>query len=266
MNTISIPEKQFIVSHANEYPDQEVCGLILNNNEYLRIDNLAKDPTKDFLMPDFILPKYNGRIKAIYHSHWDESTASLLSRFDIINSRKQQIPYILYHTAFQEWDLWSPNGLHPWPLCNTEADPKKLSYYLRWPWKWGRADCLTLLRSYYKGMLDHDIEDFERVESVEEFDKQLHAETWNQYEENLGNQDLSKVCSGDASSFRFELHDIILMRIKHRVPHHVGIVAEIGNNIQIIHHLDEGRLSEKIPYSIGKMRLTSSVWRRSNNV
>ena len=184
-----------------------------------------------------------------------------MSPNDIINSRAVGLPYILYHTDFDQWDLFDPKGIHPYPLSQKKFNEKSLDFYTGWPWYWGRSDCLTILRSYYRGVLGHHIQDFQRTPTEEEFATRLKTETWNDYEENLGDQGVVKVAEGRIpNDFAFKLHDIVLMRLQGRVPHHVGIIVKI-EPLQILHHLERGRLSEVVPYGAARIRQTASVWR-----
>ena len=270
MNIIPINVKQAIASHARCNINEEVCGLILKTDAIVPIENILpvgdvndlESITKhnDFRMPDDIIPTMGDKIQAIYHSHWREESPAMLTSADIIQSRAVQIPYIVYHVGFDKWDLWDSNGLHPWPLSKKRSDPKRLEFYTGWPWEWARADCLTLLRSYYKGMLNHDIADFQRTATEHEFQQRLRDGSWNDYEENLGDQGIIKVFDGEPNRFKFQLHDIVLMRLQGANPHHVGIVVDL-QPLKILHHLESGRLSEVVLYGKGRIRQTASVWR-----
>ncbi|MEO1182407.1 MAG: hypothetical protein AAFX51_16510, partial [Cyanobacteria bacterium J06636_28] len=243
---------------------------VLNDDRVLIVENVlpvgdiedteSRTKQNDFQMPDDTLPAMTEKIQAIYHTHWRESSPALLTNTDIRAARAVGIPYVLCHVEFDQWDLWDPNGLHPWPLFKKHDDPKRLEFYTGWPWKWARADCLTLLRSYYQGMLGHTIKDFQRTATEEEFQERLRAGTWNDYDDNLGDQGLVKVWEGETNNFPFKLHDIVLMRLQGKMPHHVGIIVQL-DPLQILHHLEAGRLSEIVPYGRARMRQTCSVWR-----
>ena len=126
MNTIPVHIKQAIATHAQKHPTEEVCGLVLKDGTVLPIENILpegdindieeKTRHNDFQMPDGTLPVMAEKIQAVYHSHWRESSAALLSDIDLRVSRAVSIPYILYHTTFDQWDLFDPNGIHPWTL------------------------------------------------------------------------------------------------------------------------------------------------------
>ena len=261
---LSVGLKQKIAEHAQLSPEQEVCGVIVEDDygyQTIPLPNEHSTPATDFQLPIDTLPKYGDRLRAIYHSHWEESSPALLTPADIINARATGVASIVYHTTFDQWDLFDPNGLHPWPLKQQHLDPKRLGFYQGWPWEWGRSDCLTLFRAYYQGMLGITIQDFQRVESEEKFLELLDSAQWNQYDEELPAQGLQKVYEGSPpETFEFKQHDVILMQLQGRKPHHVGILVD-AQGMQILHHLQAGRLSEVVPYGKGRIRQTHSVWR-----
>lgn len=258
---LSAEIKQRIAEHARLLPEQEVCGVVLDTGLVIPLPNDHPTPETDFQLPFDTLPKYRERIKFVYHSHWEESSPALLTPADIINARATGVASVVYHTAFDQWDLFDPKGLHPWPLKQKHFDPKRLEFYLGWPWEWGRSDCLTVFRAYYEGMLGNYIQDFQRVETEEQFLKLLNEAQWNQYDEELGNQGLHKIYEGSPpKTFEFKRHDVILMQLQGRCPHHVGILVDV-NRMQLLHHLQAGRLSEVVPYGRGRIRQTRSVWR-----
>ena len=261
---LSIKVKQEIAEHARTLPSQEVCGVVLNGEIVISLPNEHPTPETDFQLPSNTLPKYSGQLLCIYHSHWEESSPALLTPADVINARATGVASVVYHTTFDQWDLFDPNGLHPWPLKRQYLDPKQLKFYQGWPWEWGRSDCLTLFRDYYQGMLGIFIQDFQRVESEEKFLELLDTGQWNQYDEELPAQGLHKIYEGSPpETFEFKQHDVILMQLQGQRPHHVGILVDVGK-MQLLHHLQAGRRSEVVPYGKGRIRQTHSVWRHEN--
>lgn len=256
--------KQRIAAEARRKPEEEVCGVVLVDGTVMPLPNEHSNPKTDFQLPANTLPKYGEHLAAIFHSHWEESSPALLTSADVVNARTTNVPSIVYHITFDQWDLFDPKGLHPWPLKQKHTDPKQLKFYLGWPWEWGRSDCLTLFRSYYQGMLAIAIQDFQRVESEDKFLELLKAGQWNQYDEELPAQGLHKIYEGSPpETFEFKNHDVILMQLQGRRPHHVGILVD-AQKAQLLHHLQAGRLSETVPYGRGRIRQTHSVWRHEN--
>jgi cell wall-associated NlpC family hydrolase len=245
--------------------DEEVCGVVLSDGQVVSLANEHATPATDFQLPVDTLPKYGDELKYIFHSHWENSSPALLTPADIINARATGVASVVYHRGFDQWDLFDPNGLYPWPLRQRERDPKKLKFYVGWPWEWGRSDCLSVFRSYYKGRLGVEIQDFQRVGTEEEFLALLNEAKWNQYDEELGNQGMRKVCEGKPDGFRFKLHDVILMQLQGRRPHHVGIIVDVDKML-MLHHLQQGSLSGTVTYGGGRLRQTHSVWRHESQM
>ena len=123
---LSIKVKQEIAEHARTLPSQEVCGVVLNGEIVISLPNEHPTPETDFQLPSNTLPKYSGQLLCIYHSHWEESSPALLTPADVINARATGVASVVYHTTFDQWDLFDPNGLHPWPLNRQYLDPKQL--------------------------------------------------------------------------------------------------------------------------------------------
>ncbi|MEM8610389.1 MAG: Mov34/MPN/PAD-1 family protein [Cyanobacteria bacterium P01_H01_bin.105] len=147
-NLLSVEIKQKIAEHARLNPEREICGVVVMDEiddsvQVIPLPNTHPTPETDFRLPANTIPKYGDRLQAIYHSHWEESSPALLTPADVINARATGVASIVYHTTFDQWDLFDPNGLHPWPLKQKHLAPKQLKFYLGWPWEWGRSDCLT---------------------------------------------------------------------------------------------------------------------------
>lgn len=264
MTVLTPTTKQRIAAEARLKPKEEVCGVILTDGTVMPLPNEHPTPETDFQLPANAIPKYGEYLAAVFHSHWEESSPALLTPADVVNARATGVTSIVYHTTFDQWDLFDPNGLHPWPLKQKHMDPKQLKFYLGWPWEWGRSDCLTLFRAYYQGMLGITIQDFQRVESEAKFLELLDSGQWNQYEEELPAQGMHKIYEGSPpETFEFRQHDVILMQLQGRRPHHVGILTDV-EKMHLIHHLQAGRLSETVIYGKGRIRQTSSVWRHEN--
>jgi len=164
--------KQQIIAHANQFPEEEVIGLVLKSGEVIPSKNIIETTELEVegellnkktgaLIDDELLNDYEFEIAAIYHSHWSDYDPALLSPVDIHQSRVHNIPFILYHSAFKQWDYFDPSYPHPFPL-KEKGDPKSLEYYLNWPFIFGRSDCSSLFISYFKNIYDHIIPDHPR--------------------------------------------------------------------------------------------------------
>lgn len=257
---LSLSTKQEIAKHAHELPNQEVCGLILKDGSVVRSPNKLPDksdvpdsaPNKqdNFAIDPDVWIRNAAMVDGIYHSHCSESHPAYLSSEDIRNSRDRKIAYALYHTQFDQWDLFDPRGLHPYPLkADRRYTPKDIEYYLRWPFEWGRSDCLTVFRSYYQGMLGIEIDDFDR-----EDDRKFLKQGWNRYIDNFPSQGFRQVTGEPLKN------DVILMKIHGRNPHHVGVLVD-DHFMSFLHLLEPGTLSRRDIYGGEWMDKKHSVWR-----
>lgn len=228
--------KRQIIEIANNSPDIEVCGIIVEKDTVVKCRNSAQNPQVNFVIEP---QEIEGLIPTgIYHSHCLDTQPAILSPADIANSKASKIPYILYHTIFQIWDYYDPAGIHPYPITPSLYLPKELGYYLGWRFEYNRSDCYTLIRSYYRGMLNIHIPDFPRGDIEETTDP-----SWDMFTANF-----------EKAGFRIlnrneplEKNDVILMCIAGERTHHAAILLD-PNTGKALHNLGEGRVSELFMY------------------
>jgi cell wall-associated NlpC family hydrolase len=260
--------KAAIASHANDFPEQEVCGVVLRSGAVIPSENLAEDVTTGFILDDrcsdLIFRDSGGAesVVAVYHSHCLEEQPrtmvfsglddrSVWTYGDIAHSQRSKLPYILFHTIEQSWDYYDPDGIHPFPLIQKE-DPQDISFYLGWQWMWGRADCYTLMRAYYGNVVGIELPEVERSPDPEEY----LSKEWNKFQEGL----LVNGFVGLEKTTRLQLHDVVLMRIRGEQWHHVGIISDSQRH-HLIHHLGEPRLSERVVYGGVWVEATHQIYR-----
>lgn len=236
-----------IASHAEFFSEEEVCGFVIKRDsgevEAIESENTSADRRSSFKINRKLFDKESesGQILALYHSHWADWSAADLSVEDIRQSKKSGIPYLLYHPIEKAWDYYDPHSLDPFPLVENicEASPTSLDFYLGWRWVWARADCYTLLRHYYRGLLGIDLPDFDRAPDPE---AQLSG-TWTRFSETIPTIGFTPLEASES----LRDHDLLLMRMQGDIVHHCGIIT----NAQIpefIHHLAYPRVSEKRTY------------------
>lgn len=236
---ISAYIKEHIIEHAKEFPEQEVCGVIVEDVPY-RCTNAAENKHEAFVIePDELdlIVGYND-IQGVYHTHWKTEQSEYLSPPDICNAKSSKIKYILHHSAFESWDLFDPANLaNPFPLF-IDGSPKEVNYYLKWPFVYNRTDCFSLLRAYYKGMLDISLPDFPRGFSLQE----TTSSSWNLIEENFQKANFRKLEFGELH----QKNDVVVMSLNNIQPHHVSII--IDDNNTGLHNLGGERTSELFVY------------------
>ena len=232
--------KQKIIAHSSYQPEMEICGLICENDEVVPCPNVARNPQEQFeISTDYFLEiNAANRVKAVYHSHWQDTDESWLSEADIANSKALKLPYILYHSTFGEWDFYDPNNLYPYPLIPNPHKPKQLEFYLGWLFQYNRSDCYTLFRSFYKGMLDIELPDYPRGD-IEE----TTSPNWDMFAENFKECGFRKLNPDEP----LQINDVLLMNIVGDRTHHAAILLDPKTG-KALHNLGERRLSELFMY------------------
>ena len=227
-----------IIEQAIATPDVEICGVVLNNGEIVQMNNCANEPKDEFLIDEDEFDLVADSAVAIYHSHCLDSQPAILSHKDIANSKARKMPYALYHTLFGEWDYYNPSDIYPYPLISNPWLPKELPFYLGWKFDYGRSDCYTLVRSYYKGMLGVDLPDFPRNAVGE-----TTSPEWDMFVGNFERAGFRKLDADEP----LRTNDVILMCISGTQTHHSAILLDPKNG-KALHNLGEGRMSELFMY------------------
>ena len=239
MFTLTTQIKQQIITHSQYLPSLEVCGFICENDA-VPCPNIADTPQESFEISTDYFEEINAitPVLAIYHSHWQDSQPALLSPADISNSKASKIPYLLYHTAFGQWDYYDPNDIYPYPLTPNLHSLLELEYYLGWKFEYNRSDCYTLVRSYYKGMMDLELPDFPRGD-IEE----TTSPDWDMFRFNFEKVGFRQLETDEP----LQANDVVLMCIAGDRTHHAAILLDPTNG-KALHNLGEGRLSEIFMY------------------
>ena len=247
-----VPTHEQIKSHCLQQPEEESIGFVIDNQSVYEARNAAEDKTTEALLDpdDFILAEQQGEITALYHSHCLDSQPAELSDLDVEAAKNHDIPVIVYHTKFDQWDYFDPNNDHPFPL-KIRRGPRQLQYYLDWKFVFNRSDCLSLFRSFYSNIFGVKIKDYPRP-----LTEKFPPEHWDDYAENFGNEGFSKV------EGQRKYGDVLLMSVFAREAHHVGIWL---NDREFLHLLKPGELS-RVQYLDTKWeQKIKSVWRHKLN-
>lgn len=188
--------KARILDHyLKEYP-KESCGIILNDNTYIPLKNIAQDPFNYFEIDPNIWIKYEN-ITAIVHSH--PNGKPILSTAD----RQMQLA----------------TGLEWWLVCNGEITKFRcMPHLLGREFEHGKTDCYAIFRDCY-ALSGIDFPDFKR-----ENDWWLNGE--NLYLDLLPKYDFVQVDD-------LQLGDIVLICTGSDVPNHSAVY--IGDQY-IVHH------------------------------
>lgn len=226
----------------------EEVALILEDDEIIELENISLDPENNFKFRTSELE--NRKVKTIFHTHVKDHHPGEFTLRDILECRKIGIPFLLYHTLFKEWDYFDPNGIHPYPFRTENTILRSLDFYLNWVWQWGRCDCFTILRSFFRGFLEIEIGEFQR-----KFKEKPSSPTWNRFQENFHNQGFYKVED-------LRKYDVLLFNILGNPNgHHVAVY--IGEN-QFLHVYDKHQPSHIETLSEYFSDRLVSIWRHKD--
>lgn len=92
---------------AERQAPREMCGLILENNEFVEMENISKNP-KGFEMDakTFALFQFKSKIKYVCHSHYEEDSKP--SEHDKHNCTAIGIPYLIVSYPDKEYTILQP--------------------------------------------------------------------------------------------------------------------------------------------------------------
>lgn len=226
--------KEIVIKHEAK-SEQELCGYIDKSKKLTLVQNKSIEPANNF---EFDIPN-NVEIVAVFHTHWRQSHENKLTFSDLQIAHRKKIPLILYHTYYDSWDYYDPNYPHPYPLLvSPELTPKDIDWYKNHEYSYGRSDCYSIVKDWYQGMLDIQIEPGDRYDT----DSFSHKNPfWNRFVLELSVKGRWKIKTGNLS-----LNDLILFRIDNVNPNHCGVVVELLNNDAKILHQYGGRRTSEI--------------------
>lgn len=222
-------------THAMEEWPKECCGIILNNGEYIRLQNVAKDPTQHFDCHDERLPyMLTGNVVAMVHSHPYEPRVGIRgepmsfgpSKHDMIQQMADGIP----------WGLIACDGLNvTWPFFwgdDIPSVPLENRGFRHGPSGTdGKGDCYALIKDYYSQVLN-----IELPEGPRDNEWWIHNE--NLYVDNMKRAGFTTIPAQEARP-----GDVFFAQINSDVANHGGILLDGG---LILHQL-WGRVSRKEP-------------------
>ncbi len=93
--------------HAAEEAPRESCGLIVDDNQYIKMENISED-RDSFKMDDklFALLQLQRKISYVVHSHYGEDSKP--SKHDIDNCNAIRIPYLIVSYPDKEYSIIKP--------------------------------------------------------------------------------------------------------------------------------------------------------------
>jgi proteasome lid subunit RPN8/RPN11 len=233
---------------ADENPDEEICGAVCVDPSGMLtvapLQNVAGDTANYFAFDRkaYDALSDNGMsVQSVYHSHVLETQPAELSYMDINTGRALMNPIAMFHRLDRVWDFYDPAGLNPFPLQPRIGQPTDLEFYLGWRWVWARADCYTLLRNFYRGFLNIELPDFDRAPEPA---IQLRGGAWATFTEYMPQIGFVEIDPTEP----LRLYDVPIMAIESEIPHHCGVIVEVGDRPVLLHLLNGDRLSETRVY------------------
>jgi proteasome lid subunit RPN8/RPN11 len=193
-----------IIAHAEEAPDQEVCGFIVLNQD-LSVGvcpekNENPNPSGCFSISPakFLYYKLNKNVLGVYHSH--PITTERPSKQDKLISEEMGMPYLIYSLKSKKFNLYYPESYEPAPLTGR-------------PYIKGFYECSCLLKDYFKDNLDLNI-------------SKWNTNYWLPQKDKKANDLLLKILKKntiEVKDKKIEKHDIIVFEIKDGGRLHVGL-------------------------------------------
>lgn len=223
MNAITPELLAAIRAHAESAAPNECCGLLVALSDGINYWPCRNRSTLfnqfDLHPEDWADAEDIGEIKAVVHSHVDQSAAP--SQIDLVGCEKTGLPWLIISHPAGEICTFAPNG-YQLPLLGRQ-------------FAWGLCDCFTLVRDYYRDTLNLMIKPPPEGYAPNFWKKgQRFYSRFREWGFVEVPQDQPP-----------QLHDVFLMQIKSDdEPNHAGIY--LGDGL-MLHHLEE-RLSERVPY------------------
>lgn len=207
-------ESEILKYLFSKYPE-EGCGLLINVKGKLRwkpCENVAEDKQKTFSIhpKEYVAASLIGDIHAVIHSHVNGTCEP--SEADKTSSNFLQVPYHIYSIPEKEKFVYTP-------------EYKKIPLLGR-TYEFGKTDCWTLVRDYYKQELNIKLPNLV-------FEPKFYEKGINYFEDLIapwGGVEVGTPRKGDIIYFTVDHHPI---------PNHCGVY--LGEDI-FMHH-QETRLS-----------------------
>lgn len=144
-NNWQIQAKRHSIQNINE----ESCGLVFQKDDilyYLGAKNIAENRKNNFAIDPYayLHAATTGKVIACFHSHIKNTS---FSWSDINNSFKLNLPYYLYNIKQDSMSYFSP------------SECKNYKKYLYLKFDYGKNDCFSLIRNFYKNELDIEMSD-----------------------------------------------------------------------------------------------------------
>lgn len=214
--------KEIFFKHAVSEMPREACAVlvIFKGREQIYICKNKSVLNDQFSMePEgFSTASELGEVVGIVHSHVYQ--APVPSEADKVACEATKLEWFICSVPTGKWSSFRPSGYKA-PLVGRQ-------------WAHGVLDCYSLVRDYYKEILNIEIMDFDREDEWWEHGDNLYCD------ENLKKAGFTVVPMSD-----LQKHDGLILQVKSKVPNHAGIY--LGDDL-FLHQLSR-RLSSRDVYA-----------------
>ena len=216
--------------HASEFPEEEVCGFVLIEDDgsirVERMKNESGDKQNCFHISPMKFLKYrvNNKILGIYHSH--PKTTEAPSKADRAMSEELGIPYLIYGLRSDKFFLYYPESYEPGQLTSR---PYVKSFY----------ECVCVWKDYYKKFY------------------KWNKNYWLPEKDDKANELLLKILKTNTQEVernKIKKNDVLVFELKEGKRLHIGVSTGNGDFIhQPLHALSridmlDDRWQDKIKY------------------
>lgn len=203
---------QYIINqaleHAAEEAPRECCGLVISKNRkmaYRPCKNISSTSEQFIMDPlDYARCEDEGRVVAIVHSHYGIPPEPSMA--DLRGCEQTNLPWLIVNQPAGTYKVVEPSGWKA-PL---EGRPFVHAVF----------DCYSIIKDYYKEVLNIEIPDFKREE-------EWWTKGYNLYMDNFEKAGFIKVDN-------IEPHDVIIMQCGAKVPNHAAVYL---GDTRILQHL-----------------------------
>lgn len=206
--------------------NREVCGVI-RDQEFIRLKNYSNHFEVGLIDQAEIKER-----DILFHTHASENSDPKFSKRDILTGIKNKIPLLLYHPVFNQFDFWSPDIPHPYPLKLSKKS-LEIDDFRNLPYQWIRSDCYTFCRDVSQALFKKTLPNIytrqQTIASLKYFFLNPHK---------LGFYKLSNFREGC----------FVLLKISPNIPFHMGIITKVyeNGNIMMLHQIGDNITSDLI--------------------
>lgn len=216
---------------------KEACGLVIIENGkevFVPCRNISEINSQFIIDPvDYSAAEDRGEIVRVIHSHVNQNPHP--SECDKVSCEASGLPWSIVSVPNGDWFHFNPSGYKA-PLVGRE-------------YSHGVLDCYSLIRDYYKEILNIEIPDFNR-----------DFEWWNKGQ-NLYEENFKKAGFREVPFETLQKHDVVLIQIMSNVVNHGAVY--LGDDT-ILHHLHK-RLSSRDVFGGFYVKHCTKVLRHENN-